>query len=590
VTGERPGEVPFRAHVELLQLFLAHRSEIVEKIQGLLNAQGKPVEYLQDGPFLARLFEDCCFSVSAITRNQSSLRGQLQEAHWVSGFRPRDMPGLHNDLVDPAQMMIRGFHLWRQTRWPGRNARLRYAHTLVNLYLLRCLELLIMRLWDAGSAGAGDRLAQVQGLLDQLWRSSPADQPVLVRDARWLLPLAQSPTTVELAPYFEVEERIAASLPEPDQIEIHKASVQMAGGHLRSQLRHYCMKNAVSIDEDSLVLMTRNSNALDFAILIQGLVPLLKAYERACQRGGPERLALAGAICQGISADPELFVNRIDLLGAYTMIENLFVTTGADGQVAYSPMGQRHVRLLQEYTELMSRLATPLHADCPRFRPVAGAYSPYGVIYGYSSNLTEHMALKTLTSDAVTRFSVEDVFADGGDSAERLAWVDGWRKLPHVNEEVQRLFDYPQQFAADIFARIEQALRPPTSDCQAQTGIKTGRLLILPAADAEAAAEALLIPQLPVRYIQSSDPAIVAAHQAHFHDQARLLHDRQEGMFAVSYQTADGWTALTKDFLTEVLGAGQDVKIVGLPRAAAAVLTLTCPTLTAVPGSRAQLR
>jgi hypothetical protein len=54
-----------------------------------------------------------------------------------NGFKPRGMPGLHNDLVDPGQMMVRGFHLWRQTRWPGRNARLRYAHTLFDLYLLR---------------------------------------------------------------------------------------------------------------------------------------------------------------------------------------------------------------------------------------------------------------------------------------------------------------------------------------------------------------------------------------------------------------------------------------------------------------------
>jgi hypothetical protein len=589
VTDKGPDEVPFGAHVELLHLFLVQRCEIVENIQALLNAQGKPVESLQDGRLLSRLFEDCFFSIGAITRAQSSLRGRLQQAHWLSGFRPRDMPGLHNDLVDPAQMMIRGFHLWRQTRWPGRNARLRYAQTLVNLYLLRSLELLIMRLWDAAADSAGDRLAQVQGLLDQLWRSSPADQPVLVRDARWLIPLAQSPTTEELAPYFAVEERITATLPEQDQIEIHKASVQMAGGHLRSQLRHYCTKNAVGIDEDRLVLMTRNSNALDFAILVQGLVPLLKAYANASQDGGPERLALAGAICQGISADPELFVNRIDLLGAYTMIEHLFVTTDAAEHVVYTPMGRRHLQLLQDYAELMNRLAKPLHADCPRFRPVAGAYSPYGVIYGFSSNLTEHMALKTLTPDAVTRFSVEDVFADGGDGAERLAWVDGWRKLPHVNEDVQRRFDYPQQFAADIFARIEQALRPPQSTGEARPRVATGRLFILPAGEAQAAAETLLIPELAPRYVQSSDREVVAAHRAHFHDQARLLHDRQEGMFAVSYQTAHGWTALTKDFLTEVLGAGQDVKVVGLPRAAAAVLKLTCPNLTA-PGSRPQLR
>ena len=206
VTGEHPGEVPFRAHVELLQTFLVHRDEIVDKIQELLNAQRRPSQYLQDGPLLSRHFEDCYFALTALTPDQSRLRGQLQQAHWASGFKPSAMPGMHNDLVDPGEMMVRGFHLWRQTRWPGRNGRARYAHTLFNSYLLRSLELLSMRLWDVGSGSASDRLAQIQGVLDQLWKSSPPDQPVFVRDARWLIPLAQSPTTDELAPYFEVAE------------------------------------------------------------------------------------------------------------------------------------------------------------------------------------------------------------------------------------------------------------------------------------------------------------------------------------------------------------------------------------------------
>ena len=34
----------------------------------------------------------------------------------------------------------------------------------------------------------------------------------------------------------------------------------------------------------SLVLSTRDSNALDFALLIQELVPLLEAYEHAWQQ------------------------------------------------------------------------------------------------------------------------------------------------------------------------------------------------------------------------------------------------------------------------------------------------------------------
>jgi hypothetical protein len=537
----------FHAHIELLQSFLARRDEIVEKIQGLLNAQRKPVQYLQDVPLLSRHFEDCF---------QSRLRGPLEEAHWASGFRPRKSPGLHNDLVDPAEMMVRGFHLWQQTRWPGYSGRLRYAHTLFNLYVIRCLALLTMRLWDPGSSTAGDRLSLVQSLLDDLWRITPPDQPVLVRDARWLLPVAQSPTTDELSGYFVVAGQIAETLSEEDRIEIHKAGVRMAGGHLRSQLRHISVQKGVSLDESSLVLSTRKSNALDIALLIEGLVPLFEAYELARHSGNSGKsLELADAICQGISPDPELFLNRLDLLGPYSMIEHLFITKDRDGHVVYTPMGLRHVHLLREYEARITRLSKPLYDDCQHFRPVDGAYSPYGVLYGFSSNLIEHMAFKTLQPDAVTHFSLEDVFSGG--EADKLAWVSGWRKLPHIKPEVAKLFEYPQQFAEDIFARIEHELRRGVSDVQ------TGRVSVAPGDD--------LISDLPAQFILSSDS----------YDQTQLLHSRLEGEFLLSYKTSGGWVAITKDILTEVLGAGRDVKIVGLPHEAACVLKLMCPNLVA---------
>src|SRR5499427_3482586 len=144
----------FQGNIELLHFFLGRRDEIVERIQGLLNAQRKPIQYQQDGPLLSRHFQDCFFTLTGVTRDQTRLRGQLEEAHWASGFKPRKSPGLHNDLVDPAEMMVRGFHLWLQTRWPGHSGRVRYAHTLFNLYVIRCLALLSMRLWDAGPAGS----------------------------------------------------------------------------------------------------------------------------------------------------------------------------------------------------------------------------------------------------------------------------------------------------------------------------------------------------------------------------------------------------------------------------------------------------
>jgi hypothetical protein len=574
--------VPFQAHIELLRFFLAHRDAIVESIQGALNAQRKPIDYLQDGPLLSRRFEDCFFTVTGVSHSQTRLRGQLEEAHSTSGFRPRELPGLHNGLVDPAEMMIRGFHLWRQTRWPGRNGRVRYAHTLFNVYVIRCLELLTMRVWDEGPSSAGERLSHVQGVLDELWKTSPADQPVFVRDARWLIQLAQSPATDDLGAYFEVAEKTAAAFRETDRIEIHKAGARMTAGHLRSQIRYYATKTTVSLDEKSLVLNTRSSNALDFALLIQDLVPLLEAYEHAWRSDdGQARRELADAICQGISPDPELFLNRVELLGAYSMIEHLFITTDRDGHAVYTPMGQRHVRLLQEYGERIGRVSKPLYDDCQQFRPVAGAYSPYGLLYGFSTDLIEHMALKASQPDAVTHFGLEDVFVGG--EADKLAWVNGWRKLPHLKPDVAKLFDYPQRFAEDVFNRIERTLRGRVFDGETNAVAQTGRLFVVPGEDRRDDSETSLIPELPVRYVRSSDPQMVVAQKADPYDEPDLLSDRREAKYVISYRTTGGWVAITKTILTEVLGEGRDAKVVGLPPVAVGALKLMCPTLVVLP-------
>ena len=212
------------------------------------------------------------------------------------------------------------------------------------------------------------------------------------------------------------------------------------------------------------------------------------------------------------------------------------------------------MQLIQEYAAALGRVSKPLAEDCPDFRPVAGAYSPYGVLYGFSSDLVEHMAFKTLQPDAVTRYGLEDVFA-GGDAAT-LAWVNGWRQLPHLSRDVTRQFDYPQQFAEDIFDRIERALRRRVSDREAEAAPQTGRLVILPGDD----------PQ---------------AHRAVAYDEASLSSDRREGRCLLSYQTPTGWVAISKTILTDVLGAGHDAEIGGLPPAAAGALRLMYPTLVA---------
>ena len=576
----------FQAHIELLQLFLARRDQIVERIEALLNAQRKPVEYLQDAPLLARHFEDCFFI--GATHDQARLRGQLEEAHWADGFRPREIAGLHNGLADPAEMMVRGFHLWSLTRWPGRNGRLHYAHTLFNLYVIRCLTLLSMRIWDDGPDSAGDRLARIQTVLEQLWSIKPAGQPVLVRDARWLIPMAQSPATDDLGAYFNVAGKIAGSLSDDDRIEIHAANVRLAAGHLRSQIRYYSINKSVSFDDTSLILLTRNSNALDFALLIQDLVPLLEAYEEACRSDDRrKRLALADVICQAVSPDPDLFLRRVTLLRAYSMIEHLFVTTDADARVVYTAIGQRHVDLVRKYEELIARVSNGLHDDCSHFRPVAGTYSPFGVLYGFASDLLEHMALKTLQPDSITRFSVEDVFTSTDGDADKLAWVRGWRNLPHLTREMTKLFDYPQQFAEEIFGRLERALSASVSAGAASSDLTTGRLFVLRAEDPHDDSETSSIPDLPLRFIRSSVRQVVAERKAEPYNEMHLLSERREGKSVISYKTPGGWVAISKDILTEVLAAGHDAKI-DVPADAAAALSLTCPNLVVLPGSAAR--
>ena len=272
------GDVPFQAHVELLQFFLARRDDIIERIKGLLNAQRKPIEYQQDGFLLSHHFEDCFFTLSRHPGPIAPARS-IEEAHWASGFRPRAIAGLHNDLIDPAEIMTRAFYLWRQTRWPGRNGRVRYAHTLFNVRRPA-------RAADDAPVGCRIERRRRSALTNSrrarpALKITPADQPVLVRDARWLIQLAQSFATDNWGPISKSRPKSQRPFWKRTGL-IHKAAVRMTAGHLRSQIRYYSVKNAVPIDDQSLALTARNTNALDFGLLTD-LVPLLGAYEHAAR-------------------------------------------------------------------------------------------------------------------------------------------------------------------------------------------------------------------------------------------------------------------------------------------------------------------
>jgi hypothetical protein len=180
-------------------------------------------------------------------------------------------------------------------------------------------------------------------------------------------------------------------------------------------------------------------------------------------------------------------------------------------------------------------------------------------------------AIRAIHSPFTTKNGPSTFF---GNRSVTLCWRIERGRLPHITTEVQKLYEYPQQFAEDIFLRVEQAFGERVAGSAMNAGIRTGRLYIVAGEGALDVTEAAGVHDLPVRYILSSVPQLVDSQKAESIDQTRLLAERREGEFLVSYQVAGGWIAISKDVLTEVLGAGRNARIVGLPVAAAGVLGL----------------
>ena len=399
----------FSEHLALVDRFLHHRFEIVERIERtLLNVRDKDTSRRRDRPFFERSFGACFFGLPALPSELSRLKGQLAAQHLADGFEPvATEDGFVNEL-DPLELILRAYEHWGRHRWPGQSGRLSYAQTLYGVFVLRQLEGLSLRIWDDGD-GADRRLAEVQGLLDRL---NGADSPtVFLRDAGWLTQTAQGPLTKHLKPYLDIAGRIDA-LSDSQRLALHKAAVRLAGGHLRSQRRYRVWQTGQPPDDPQNLAFTRNSNALDSALLVRDLVPLLEAYRTACHEGPDEqRLDLADAILQGVSADPELYVTRLDLLTPYVMIEDLFVAR-ADGHVRHTAMGETQLQYLSRYGALIGELAESIKRDSAAFEPTPGSYSAQGIAYGFIADVMSNIALDTLLGQPSFGLSLEDMFVE----------------------------------------------------------------------------------------------------------------------------------------------------------------------------------
>ena len=579
---------PFSDYIGLLGQFLAGRQQIVEEIdRRLLNRKATAQGANRD--LSEKILTGCFFESPAVSIEGSRMRDQLAAAHLADGF---DLPPSDacSRGIDPVGLARYAQHVWERDRWPGRNGRIAFAQNLYAVFVLRELAHLSLRIWEDGNDPSSKRLQAVQRLLDLLnaSRASP-----LVRDARWLIQLAQGPLTTNLTPYFAVADRVAGSFTDHDRIEIHRAGAALAGGHLRSQLRHRTWQTGWAHDDRRVIALTHLSNSMDMALLIRDLVALLDAYNTAREQAdGNERLRLADAILQGLSADPELLLIRLDLLEPLTTIEHLCCGRSEDGEVRLTPAGQAHCECLAKYAALIGQAAAALRNDGLALDSARAAYSPLGTVYGFCADIISNMALNTFQfSSSVDRvdLSLEDMFISVGQLEQKRAQAEKWQRLPKAGDE-RDAFEYSPEWASTMSARMlsgleTRAARPTDLNASA---FPPARVYVVPRG---AANDSWPTGVLPARIVPAqehcltSDPMRARDTAATAVSRSRFLTDRAEGRFLASVEADGAWFGISKALLTICTSEGKDALICDVPPGALDVLRVTCPELLVFPAS-----
>ena len=584
---------PFANHIALVERLLAGRHAIIDGLERqLFSGRGKAYALSGDRESIADIFNATFVDALTNTPHLPDLMGQLAAAHVADGYEPLK-DGYTRDL-DPVELVLRACHYWDRDRWPGRNGRLRYAEALYTACILRQLEQLSLRVWDPSTAlgasegddAAAERLQDVQRLLDMLnGRDDVPTTVPLVRDARWLIQTAQGPLTRHLKPYFVTAAKVSRSFSARERLEIHKAGVVLAGGHLRSQLRHRSWQTGRPFDDPLVIAMTRSSSSMDIALLVTDLVPLLHAYIDACAAPDKvQRSRLADAILQGLSADPELLLTRLDLLAPSTMIEDLFVDRDVDGAASYTAMGEAHRDTVATYVELIGRAAQSLQHDSLALDPAHGSYSPLGVVYGFCADLFSNMVLNTLRSARSPNLSLEDMFISGECLEEKLARAHEWERLPKREDE-RAPFEHSTEWATQIFERVIAALDARAARPAEANASRFGksRLFVVPRG-VDSLADGFLRPGIvPAQdHCLTSDVARARLTGATVLPADRLIADRAEGRMLACVLSDGAWFGVSKVPLTLCTGQGHDALFTDVPSAVIDVLRMTCPEFLVV--------
>jgi len=312
-----------------------------------------------------------------------------------------------------------------------------------------------------------------------------------------------------------------------------------------------------------VLAITRNSNSMDAALLVGDLVFVLEAYKAA--EDPDRRLILADGILQGLSADPELFLTRTDVLGPCTMIEEVFIERSRGGAPQYTPFGDAHLAHLTRYRALIAELREALIQDALTLRAGSTTYSTLGIAYGFCADILTNMAIDGLLSRPGFGLSLEDMFVSGRHVESKVTRACGWEKLPSKAGEREH-FEHSLDWAAQVFERTLAALSARGGDEPGR--LPSGRLFVIPESHRRESSAGTLpdgIVSAQEHYVTSDLPRALASGATAF-PKSRILLNRKQGRFLASAEVDGKWFGVSKVLLTACLWTGKGCAGYGCPR------------------------
>jgi hypothetical protein len=248
-------------------------------------------------------------------------------------------------------------------------------------------------------------------------------------------------------------------------------------------------------------------------------------------------------------------------------------------------MGETHREYLSRYAELIGRAAASLRKDAPAFDPALAAYSPFGIVYGFCSDILSNIVLNTLRSPSSTDLTLEDMFISGRLEQKRAQARD-WERLPKGEGE-RDPFEHSTEWAQQMFSRLMVALdlraaRPAEANA---SNFPPASLYVVPRGVAIDSLPSGILPAVIVaaqEHCLTSDFTRARTTGATAFSRARLATDRAEGRFLASADFEGAWFGISKVTLRVCTGQGKAALLTDVPPPVIDVLRLVCPDLVVV--------